>query len=514
MQETKSKFIFSRRQILFALLFSGLLPAGYLIARNLNNSDQKKAANWFIFAGYLGTFLVIVLAILIAEHAIIPSDGMGALGFFGYLRIILVFILLHALMAGLFWIYRDKLTRYYDREGSFYPNQKVAPYFLMGVAIIAYLLINGPFVFVFTVIFILPNLYLYHHIKHIFRKKNRRIVFTVLFVLIVAMFPIGEVLEHSSGNGLAEIFLWVGYYYLPFMLYLLLGYLIFDLFQLINRVAAFYSYYLLTKRKTRRQVFAVIVIISAGILFKGMHNFNHPRVNEYTVEIADRSPAPKQLTIALAADFHISNRTKISFMQRFVEKVNDFDPDLVLLAGDLIETMPNEAKTKYFQKAFNALETSFGIYAVEGNHELYGNNGKLHFFRNTKIQFLKDTVFNINDLVYLVGRKDRHNRNRKSLTELMSDTLKNLPRIVMDHQPYELTKTAAEDVDIQVSGHTHHGQLVPFHWITNAIYRLSWGYQKIQDTHFFVTCGAQGWGPPVKTSSPSEIMVIHVKFTG
>ena len=87
-----------------------------------------------------------------------------------------------------------------------------------------------------------------------------------------------------------------------------------------------------------------------------------------------------------------------------------------------------------------------------------------------------------------------------------------LPVLMMDHQPFELEKAARHDVDVQFSGHTHHGQLWPLNYITGWIYRISWGHEKIRDTHFFVTSGAQGWGPPVKTSSFSEIMVVEMDF--
>ncbi|MFO8077764.1 MAG: metallophosphoesterase, partial [Thermoplasmatota archaeon] len=181
-------------------------------------------------------------------------------------------------------------------------------------------------------------------------------------------------------------------------------------------------------------------------------------------------------------------------------------------AGDLIETKPSKTKARFIQQQLRNIDSEYGVYAVDGNHELYGDNGKLDFFRNTNIHFLRDTVKRIDDAFYLVGRKDRHIQNRKSFDELLKFTPENLPSVVLDHQPYHLERTAKQEVDIQVSGHTHHGQMFPFNYITKAMYRISWGYEEIENTHFFVTCGAQGWGPPVKTSSTSEIMEINVKL--
>jgi len=89
-----------------------------------------------------------------------------------------------------------------------------------------------------------------------------------------------------------------------------------------------------------------------------------------------------------------------------------------------------------------------------------------------------------------------------------------LPVILIDHRPTELEQASQNGVDLQMSGHTHNGQLFPLNLILRNMYRLSWGYEKIGQTHFFVTSGIMLWGPPVRTTAKSEIMVINVRFTG
>jgi len=85
--------------------------------------------------------------------------------------------------------------------------------------------------------------------------------------------------------------------------------------------------------------------------------------------------------------------------------------------------------------------------------------------------------------------------------------------ILVDHRPTELDNVAGTSVDIQLSGHTHNGQMFPINLITGKIYTLSWGYRKIGNTHFFVTSGIRLWGPPVRTVGKSEIMIINITFT-
>ena len=69
-------------------------------------------------------------------------------------------------------------------------------------------------------------------------------------------------------------------------------------------------------------------------------------------------------------------------------------------------------------------------------------------------------------------------------------------------------------MDVQLSGHTHNGQIFPINFITNRQYLLSWGHLKMGRTHFFVTSGVQGWGPPVRTAGRSEILFIRIRFSG
>ena len=107
---------------------------------------------------------------------------------------------------------------------------------------------------------------------------------------------------------------------------------------------------------------------------------------------------------------------------------------------------------------------------------------------------LRDTAILIQNQFYLVGREDRGQTKglqgtTKELSEIMKDVNISYPVILMDHQPFNLSVSAALGVDLQLSGHTHHGQIWPFNYITKAIYEVSWGYKKIRGTHVYVSSG-------------------------
>ena len=89
---------------------------------------------------------------------------------------------------------------------------------------------------------------------------------------------------------------------------------------------------------------------------------------------------------------------------------------------------------------------------------------------------------------------------------------KSLPVILMDHQPFGLEEAAVQGIDLQISGHTHNGQLWPINYIVGAIFELAWGYKKIGDTHYYVSDGVGTWGPPVRIASCPEIVQIRLTF--
>ena len=94
----------------------------------------------------------------------------------------------------------------------------------------------------------------------------------------------------------------------------------------------------------------------------------------------------------------------------------------------------------------------------------------------------------------------------------MNSVDKNYPVILLDHTPFKLEDAENNGVSLQLSGHTHHGQMFPLNLITKMIYEVSWGYKKKGDTQYYVTSGAGTWGPPVRTGSKSEVVNIKIKF--
>jgi hypothetical protein len=160
------------------------------------------------------------------------------------------------------------------------------------------------------------------------------------------------------------------------------------------------------------------------------------------------------------------------------------------------------------------------VFAVTGNHEYIGGAGPAcAYLEEHGITMLRDSVARLEGGTYIVGREDRSSAGfgggkRKTLESLMAEVDTAYPVVLMDHQPFRLEEAAGKGIDLQLSGHTHHGQLWPLNKITEAVYEVSRGEAVKGETHFYVSSGVGTWGPPVRTGNRPEIVLIRLRATG
>lgn len=366
------------------------------------------------------------------------------------------------------------------------------------------------FYYIFSA-YTIPCIYIYFRINHLLIPKGQKLIFSFFYLLLFVAFPTAEMLSHLETNFLSPL-LRVGYYTMPFMLYLFLLVLIFDIFLLFNLLFKWLPSGFLKSTSFRRRGLITVVIGPALVVLYGIVNFNYIRVSDYSIEVPGKSSKQQNVSVAFISDFHIGDLTSIKFIERFIAKMESIDPDIILFGGDLLEGDRDDIRTSHIESLFRQLRAPYGIYGVFGNHEHHGGRSSSNFYQHAGIKLLNDTSLLIDGSFYLAGRKDARNRNRLSIDDITKNLLDQYPILLLDHRPTDINSVSQSSVDIQLSGHTHHGQLFPFNLISRSIYEISWGHKKIENTHFFVTSGIQLWGPPVRTIGKSEIMLINVKF--
>ena len=290
----------------------------------------------------------------------------------------------------------------------------------------------------------------------------------------------------------------VGTGWLIFTLYMVLFLLAFDLLKLC-RVPFNYG-------------FILSLIFTVVLLGYGYYNYRHPKTNIINIAL-DKPLADdaKPVKIVAVSDLHLGNGTGKTALKRYVKMINEQNPDLILIAGDLIDNSVVPLYTENMMEELSELKAPLGIYMVPGNHEyISGIKASARFIQDTPIQLLRDSVVTLPNGMQLIGRDDRSNTARRSLQELMAGIDKSNPIILLDHQPYKLTESEAAGVDLQFSGHTHRGQVCPMNWVTDHIYEQSHGYRQWGNSHIYVSSGLSLWGPPFRIGTESDMAVFHL----
>lgn len=261
---------------------------------------------------------------------------------------------------------------------------------------------------------------------------------------------------------------------------------------------------------------AVIAVITA-MLLRGVWNAWSPVTRSYDIFIPKQAGTLKELKIAVASDIHLGDIVGNRHLQRLVDRVREMKPDLILLPGDVIDDSIEPFIRHNMSEVMRQLKAPLGVYAVLGNHEYYGGHIEEYVKRMEQIgiRVLLDEIVRVEDGMYIAGRKDKTaeaSTGRLPVQELLSETDRSLPIILMDHQPYAFDQAAEAGADVLLSGHTHRGQFAPNHWVTRRLFELDWGYMKKNGMHVVVSSGFGTWGPPVRLASRSEIVELNVRF--
>ena len=214
---------------------------------------------------------------------------------------------------------------------------------------------------------------------------------------------------------------------------------------------------------------------------------------------------PLELKILMMSDLHLGYHNRRADFHKWVDMLNEEHADLILIAGDIIDSSTKPLLEEASYEEFRRLNAP--VVACLGNHEYFaGEPDAKEFYDKAGIRLLRDEVLEWGDLC-IIGRDDRSNPRRKSLEELTQGLDRSKYSIVLDHQPYNLEQTEAQHIDFQLSGHTHHGQVWPISWITEAIYECAFGPWQRGDTRYYVSSGIGIWGGKFRIGTRSEYVV-------
>ncbi len=376
------------------------------------------------------------------------------------------------------------------------------------------------FMSVFLTLHGLVNFYIYlRGLQALPRIAPLRLAYTAVFIILAASYIFGRTLERLTVCKASDVAIWIGSLWFAYMLYLFLGVLLIDMLRAANHFINFFPSWIGDNYARVKLIAAgAVFIVSTFVILAGHINSLYPRIGKLEFDISPRKKTIESLRVVLVTDIHLGTLIGNSRLVRLIDTINSLSPDVVLLAGDIVDEDLAPIIEQNIGATLCELRSRYGVFAVTGNHEYIGGvEPAVSYLSRHGIRFLRDQAVLIDNRFYLIGREDRsaenfNGRRRKQLSEIMKGVDISYPSILMDHQPFALRTAAQSGVHLQVSGHTHHGQLWPMNFITRMVYERSWGHVKIDNTHFYVSCGFGTWGPPVRIGNRPEILDITLKI--
>lgn len=328
---------------------------------------------------------------------------------------------------------------------------------------------------------------------------------TISFLSFFAGFFLNEFLSPMLGKTIS----FIGYSFLILSIYLFFSFLMIDIVRLLNHFLHFIPDE--AKFRTWSGIFIFGAII--GVMIIGNVRFNNPKVVNIDIQ-SSRPTQNKEVKIVALSDIHLGTSIDKKRLKKYVDLVNSLHPDMVLIGGDLIDRSLKPVIAQKMDEELRQLRAPFGVFAVEGNHEHFGEGGKAvtDFFEQSNITLIQDSTILINDEFYLVGREDHINSKRLSISQILNSTDPSKPRILLDHQPYNLSEAEQNDIDFQFSGHTHKGQFFPINLVVNMIFEQGYGYLQKGNTHYYISSGLGIWGPQYRIGSQSEVVVVKFRY--
>ncbi|GBD87831.1 putative metallophosphoesterase [bacterium BMS3Abin03] len=350
-------------------------------------------------------------------------------------------------------------------------------------------------------------------------NSSFRTFFVIAVLFFASAYIIGRVIELIAVNPFSTLLIWIGAFWMAIMVYIFLQLVAIDLLRALNFFTGFFPAFIKSNYQQTKEVTALVVLAVTFItVFFGFINTLFPVIKNYEFNIAKQRGKLNELNIVMVSDIHLGTINGNKFLSNVVDKINALEPDIILIPGDIIDEDIASVIENNVGDELKRLDAKYGIYAVTGNHEYIGGVAAAKkYLHEHNINLLNDEARLIDNSFYIAGREDLSIKQftgsrRKPLSEIVKDVDKSYPVILLDHQPFKLNQAVENGIDLQLSGHTHHGQLWPFNFITQAVYELSYGYKQKGSSHFYVSCGVGGWGPPVRTGSRPEIVKIFIKF--
>ncbi len=346
------------------------------------------------------------------------------------------------------------------------------------------------FMSVFFIGFLIVNYFIFYGIASLFGIKPGYIFYTLLIIAVIS-YPLSAMIERVVSNTATRIFYTGASAWMGISFYLLTFIIIYSLISLLFKIPG--------------EIAGITIVAVTGILsIYSLINSLYLNINEIEIPL---NHLKNDMKVVQLSDIHIGSIRNSSYIEKIVEKTNKIDPEIVLITGDMVD-----GSARLHTNTFNAInKLKAPVFFITGNHETYeGLDEVFRVLRNTNMRVLRDEMVECKD-IQIIGVEYSFEPNHMGnvLAKLKINMEK--PSIVLYHLPRELKTVAKAGIGLQLSGHTHAGQMFPFNYLVRLMFRYMHGIYKYDGTYLHVSPGTGTWGPPMRLGSRCEITVITLK---
>lgn len=258
-------------------------------------------------------------------------------------------------------------------------------------------------------------------------------------------------------------------------------------------------------------ILAITISITLSI-FSAWNTARPPRLKQLTIPLAKLPHSLSGFTIIHLSDLHLGILNTEEWLKSIVKIVNEIKPDVVVITGDIVEE--KNCLNGDYHNIMKQINSKYGVLAVTGNHDFFvGIDNFLKFCDMANIKVLRNNAVVIADSFQVVGVDDDATKRfggEQNLEKALRNTDKSLPTILLYHRPTKFKEAVEMGIDLQLSGHTHVGQIPPLDLIVWLVYKYHYGLRKLNNAYIYTTSGTGIWGTKMRLFSRSEIVKITV----
>lgn len=336
-------------------------------------------------------------------------------------------------------------------------------------------------------------------------------ILCILFFVAMILAPLlVRLFERSGHEVLARLVAGVGYPWMGFVLLSFSAFLVLGIYEIISRLVSILVRFHIPS-STGALPTALVLGMAFMVCIYGYIDARRIRTERVTIRTAKLPAGVDRLKIAQISDVHLGLPLDGERLRSILEKVRVEDPDILVSTGDLVDGYMDGEKLVETSKLFDGIAARYGKYAITGNHEYYA--GLAHSLELTRLfgfKILRGEAVRVGDVLTIVGVDDPAGNEGTDETALLSTVGSGRFVLFLKHRP-AVSPQSRGFFDLQLSGHTHRGQIFPFNFVTGRIYPMQNGFYDLgKGSMLYTSRGSGTWGPPMRVLAPPEVTLIEL----